>query len=67
MEGIVNFGPKVASFLLTSGSRIRYVVGAYVPPNNIPAVYGVGRALEAVPKGMEVILIGYLNTRTRKK
>ena len=34
MEGIVNFFPNVESFLLTSGSRRWYVVGAYMPPHD---------------------------------
>ena len=50
MEGIINFGPNVENFLLTSGSRIWYVVGAYVPPNDAPAVHRIEQALEAAPK-----------------
>ena len=65
MEGIVNFGPNVASFLLIPGSQRWYVVRAYVPPNDAPAVHCIEQALEESPKGMELILLGYLNVRLR--
>ena len=61
VEGIVNFGPDVASFLLISGSRRWYVAGAYIPPNNIPIVHCVEQALSVAPKRMEAILLGDLN------
>ena len=63
VEGVVNFVPNVASFLLTSVSRIWYVDGAYVPPNEEPAVHCIKQFLEEAPKGMEVILLGDLNVR----
>ena len=62
VDGIFNFGPNMASFLLMSGSRIWYIVGAYMPPNNTPAVHCAEQALEASPIGMEVILLGDLNS-----
>ena len=36
-----SFGPNLVSFLLTSGARRWYAVGAYVPPNNRPSVHRV--------------------------
>ena len=66
MEGIVNFGPNVTSFLLKSGSHRWYVVGAYVPPNDAPAVHRIKKAFEDAPKGMKVILLGYLKVRLRE-
>ena len=45
VEGIVNFGPKVASFLLMSGSCICYVIGAYMNPNDVPTFYCVKKAV----------------------
>ena len=51
VEGIVNFGPNVESFLLTLGLRGWYVVGEYVPPHDAPAVHHIEQALEVVPKG----------------
>ena len=61
VEGIVNFGPNLEIFLLMLGLQIGYVVGAYFPPNNTSDVYHVEQALEAVPKVMELILLGDLN------
>ena len=66
MEGIVNFGPNVVSFLLTSGSQIWYIVGAYVLPNYAPAIHRIEQALEATSKGMEVIMLGELSVRLRE-
>ena len=65
VEVIFNFSPNVASFLLTSGSRKWYVVGAYVPPNDAPDVNFLEQSLEASTKGMEVILLGDFNARIR--
>ena len=66
VEGIINFGSNVASFLLTLGSRRWYVVGAYVPSNDAPAVHRVEQALEVAPKGMEKNLLGGLIARLRE-
>ena len=66
MEGIINFGPSVVIFLLTSGSRRWYIVGAYVPPNDAPAIYCVEQDLEEAPRGVEVILLGGLNVRLQE-
>ena len=65
VEGIVNFGPNVASLLLTLRSQIWYVAGSYVPPNGAPAVHRVEQALVVALKVMEVILLGGLNARLR--
>ena len=67
VEEIFSFGRNVASFLLTSGSRRWYIVGAYVPPNDVPAIRCIKQVLEEAPKGMEVILLGDLNVRLREK
>ena len=53
-----SFGPNVVSLLLTSRSGQWYVVGAYVPPNDVPG----GRRVVA-PKGLEMILMGDLNAQ----
>ena len=45
VEGIFNLGPNVARFLLPSGSRIWYVVGAYVPPHDVPDIHRIEQAL----------------------
>ena len=66
MDGIVNFGPNVASFFLTSGPCRWYVFRVYVPPNDAPTVHRIKQALEEAPKGMEVILLGDLSVRLRE-
>ena len=66
VEGIVNFLPNVESFLLNSGSRRWYVVGAYMPPHDAPAAYRTEKALEVAPRRMEVILLGNSNVRLRE-
>ena len=66
MEGIVNFVPNMASLLVMSGSWIWYVVGAYGPPHNATGIHCIEQALEAAPKGMEVIILGDINVRLRE-
>ena len=61
MEGTVNFGPNVVILLAILGARIWYIVGAYVPPTNVPEVHRVEQALAVAPKGAEIILMGDLN------
>ena len=61
VDGIFNFGPNMASFLLTSGSQIWYVSGEYVTTNDAPAVHSMEQALAVAPKRMGVVLIGDLN------
>ena len=38
-------------------------MGAYMPPNDMPAVYQVDQALAAKPPEIETILMGDLNAR----
>ena len=45
LEGILNFVPNVARLFLTSGLWRGYVFGAYMPPNNAPAVHRVEQEL----------------------
>ena len=45
VERIVNFGPNVAIFLMTSGTRRCYLVGAYVPPHDAPDLHHIKQAL----------------------
>ena len=56
----------MVSFFLTSGSRIWYVVGAYMTPNDALAIHYIEPAFEVASKGMEVILLGGLNVMLRK-
>ena len=61
VEDTASFVPNVVSFLCTSGARLWYIVGAYMPPNDVPAVHCAEQTLRAVSKGLEVILMGDLN------
>ena len=63
VEITASFGPNVVSFLLMLGSRRFYVVGAYVIPNDMPAVHSVEQVLQVLPKGLEMILMGGLSVR----
>ena len=63
VERTVNFGPNVVSCLLTSRARIWYVVGAYMPPDNAPAVHQVEQDLLAKPKGIDTIFLEDLNAQ----
>ena len=66
MEGIINFGPNVASFLLTLRSRKWYVIGVYLPPNDALTVHCTEQAFEEAPKGIQLILLGDLNVSLRE-
>ena len=61
VEGISNSRPNMVSFLLTTGSWRWYIVWAYVTPNDVPTFYHMYQALEAAPRGLEVVLLGDLN------
>ena len=61
VEGVWNFGPNVASFIITSGRKRWYGVGAYVPPNNLPTINWIRQLLEYGPKGTRKLLVGDLN------
>ena len=54
MEEIINFGTNVESFLMRLGTSRWYVVGAYMPPHDVPSVRRIKQALLAAPKRMEV-------------
>ena len=51
------------SFLLKLEVRRCYIVKAYVPPNNVPAMHCVEHVMITAPKGLEIIVMGELNTR----
>ena len=63
---MLNFGPNVVSFLLTSGARIWYVVGSYMLMKDVPAVHQLGQDLAAKPKGIETIFMVELNARLKE-
>ena len=49
VEGAWRFGPNVVSFTVTSGQKCWYVVGEYVPPNDLPVVHQITHALTCGP------------------
>ena len=61
VDGVRNFGPNVVIFIITSGRKRWYDVGAYVPPNNLPMINCIRRALKCGPKWMGKLLVGDLN------
>ena len=63
VESTASLGPNMLSFIRTSGARRWYVIGAYMPPNNSLSMYHMYQTLRAAPKGLEIILMRYLNER----
>ena len=54
-------GPNVRSFLLVSGATRYYIVGCYIPPNNLTTLTHIKQAWMACPKGCLPIVLGDLN------
>jgi hypothetical protein len=54
-------GPKVLSFMIVTGSQRFYVLGCYIPPNNLCTLPQVEQAPNKCPKGHTLLLIGDLN------
>ena len=65
VEGNIYFGPNVVSFLIMLGAIQWYVVGTYMPPNDVQTVYCMDQALKSAPEGLEIILMGDLNVRLK--
>ena len=61
VEGTQSFGTKVVSFTVTLGQKRWYVIGAYVPPNNLPEVHWIEYALTYRPEGVGNLLVVDLN------
>ena len=61
VERVQNFVPNMVSFIITSGRKHWYGVGAYVLHNNLPRTKRIRQALECGPKGMRKLLVGDLN------
>ena len=57
---MASFGLNVVSFLLLSGARRWYVVGAYALTKDAPAMHYVEQLLRAAPNGLDKILTGDL-------
>jgi hypothetical protein len=54
-------GPNMLSFVIVMGSQHFYVVGCYIPPNNLCTLPQVKQALNKCPKGHTPLFIGDLN------
>ncbi len=54
-------GPNVLSFQLVLGATRYYIVGCYIPPNNLTTLTHVKQAWMACPKGCLPIVLGDLN------
>ncbi len=54
-------GPNVLSFQLVSGAVRWYIVGCYIPPNDLTTLTHVKQAWQACPWGCLPILLGNLN------
>jgi hypothetical protein len=53
--------PNMLSFVIVTGSQSFYVVGCYIPPNNLCTLPQVKQALDKCPKGHTPLLIRDLN------
>jgi hypothetical protein len=54
-------GPNVLSFQLVSGTARWYIIGCYIPPNDLTTLTHVDEAWWACPNGCLSILLGDLN------
>ena len=51
----------MVSFTVTSGQKFWYIIGAYVPPNDLTAVHQISHALTCWMEGVGRILVGDFN------
>ena len=51
----------MVSFIITSGRKRWYVVGAYMPTNDLPTAHWITQALECGTEGVGKLLVGDLN------
>ena len=66
VEGNVYFGSNVVIFMIMLGAIQWYVLGSYMPPNDVPTVYCMDQALKSAPEGLEIILMGDLNVQLKE-
>jgi len=55
------FGPNVLAFQLETGGKRFYVVGCYIPPDDLDALENIKLAWEERPEGHSPLLLGDLN------
>ena len=61
IEEVEMLGPNVLSFQLVLGATQWYIVGCYIPPNDLTTLTHVEQAWQACPWGCLPILLGDLN------
>jgi hypothetical protein len=61
VEEVELHGPNVLSFQVVSGATRYYIMGCYIPPNNLTTLTHVKQAWMACPKGCLPIILGDLN------
>ena len=61
VEGTSKFGINVVSFIVTLVRKCWYIVGAYLTPNDQPAINRVAKILACESVGVGTLLVGYLN------
>ncbi len=54
-------GPNMLSFQLVLGATRWYIVGCYIPPNDLTTLTHIEQAWQACPRGCLPILLGDLN------
>jgi hypothetical protein len=54
-------GPNALTFQLVLGATRWYIIGCYIPPNNLTTLTHVKHAWQACPKGCLPIMLGDLN------
>ena len=62
MEAVRKYGLNVIVFQLATGARRWYIVGCYLAPDDTSTIERVVEALKARPKGVELLVVGDLNT-----
>jgi hypothetical protein len=61
VEEVELCGPNMLSFQLMSGATRYYIVGCYIPPNNLTSLTHIEQVWMACPKGCLPIVLGDLN------
>ena len=61
VEGAQSFVPNMVSFTVTSVQKRSYIIGSYMPPNDLLSVHHITHALTCGPEGVGKLLVGDLN------
>ena len=63
MEAAQQFGPNVVGFQLATGEQQWYILGCHLAPNDTSTIESVVTALKERPRGAELLVAGYFNTK----